>query len=47
MLDSLSLFSLFLYGAIALLAAGFWAWLLGSYVFGWRSPLEAVEARDE
>ncbi|ADE03200.1 hypothetical protein [Haloferax volcanii] len=47
MLDSLSLFSLFLYGAIVLLAAGFWAWLLGSYVFGWRSPLEAVEARDE
>ncbi|ELZ92735.1 hypothetical protein [Haloferax sulfurifontis] len=47
MLDSLSLFSLFLYGAIALLAAGFWAWLLGSYVFGWRSPLEAIEASDE
>ncbi|ELZ58831.1 MULTISPECIES: hypothetical protein [unclassified Haloferax] len=47
MFDSLSLFSLFLYGAISLLAAGFWAWLLGSYVFGWRSPLEAAEARDE
>jgi hypothetical protein len=47
MLESLSLFSLFLYGAIALLALGFWAWLLGSSVFGWRSPLEAVEARDE
>jgi hypothetical protein len=38
--------SLALYGALALLAAGFWVWILGSYVFGWPSPGDAIETEE-
>ncbi|WP_416839019.1 hypothetical protein [Haloferax sp. DFSO52] len=39
--------SLFLYGAIALLAGGFWIWVVGSYAYGWTSPAEAVERSEK
>ncbi|WP_411968118.1 hypothetical protein [Haloferax sp. YSSS75] len=48
MLDgTLDVVSLFLYGAIALLAAGFWVWVLGSYVYGWTSPGEVVDRSEK
>ena len=39
--------SLFLYGGIALLAAGFWVWVVGAYAFGWDSPSDVVHRTDE
>ncbi|WP_411965724.1 hypothetical protein [Haloferax sp. YSMS24] len=48
MLDgTLDVVSLFLYGAIGLLAAGFWVWLFGSYVLGWASPGEVVDRSEK
>ena len=48
MLDgTLNVVSLFLYGAIALLAAGFWMWVVGSHVYGWDSPMEVVEKSEK
>ncbi|WP_191965789.1 MULTISPECIES: hypothetical protein [Haloferax] len=44
---ALDVVSLFLYGAIALLSAGFWLWALGSYVYGWSSPGEAIERHEK
>ncbi|MRW81822.1 MULTISPECIES: hypothetical protein [Haloferax] len=43
---TLDAMSLFLYGAIALLAAGFWVWAIGSYVYGWTSPGEILERQE-
>ncbi|WP_275040249.1 hypothetical protein [Haloferax mucosum] len=40
MLDSISLL---LYAAIALLALGFWVWMLGVYTLGWPRPSEFID----
>jgi hypothetical protein len=39
--------SLFLYGGIALLSAGFWVWVVGVFVFGWDSPRDVVRQADD
>ncbi|MRW95958.1 MULTISPECIES: hypothetical protein [Haloferax] len=39
--------SLFLYGAIAVLAGGFWVWVVGSYVYGWTSPGDVVDQNEK